>query len=862
MKRMFLVDGSNHAFRVQFALPPRHASDGFPTRVLYGFTLLFQKMLRTWRPDYVVVAFDKGKTFRHDMYPPYKGHRPDMPQDLRQQWDHLPSLVEGFGYKAMTVLGYEADDVLGTLAKQFASPELEVLLVTGDKDFCQLVDDNIKILDEKKNLVIDRAGVIEKFGVPPELVIDVLGLAGDASDNIPGITKVGPKTALKYLLQYGTLEGVLAAGRDGLIKGKTGERVRDEGDNARLSKVLATIALDVPLGLTLEDLEPRGIQGDLMRELFDKWEFGLVARKLLPDVERADLSKHRIATEDDVEAALEAARKESPLHFAPLLGEGDPLAPALAGIAVALGDEGVYIPLSLPGARDAVMAMLADGELPKVGHQVKSLYRVAEAHGGGLAGIVGDTRILDYLLAPHRKAHSLEDQASRNLGHTMGRIRQEDPELKLAADTCEEVNVIRALHARQLPKAEEGQVSVFREIELPLTPILAAMEGRGIRLDVEALAAVEVDIAGRIDVLAEACYEAAGKTFNLRSRHELREVLFDDLKLPPGKKVSDGWSTASTVLEKLVDLHALPGRILEFRSMEKLRSTYLSKLPTWVAADGRIHSNFRQTVAATGRLASADPNLQNIPVRTFEGRRIRQCFVPADGCVFLSADYSQVELRVLAHFCQDPILLEGFRGNIDIHRRTASEVFGIPYDEVDSDRRSAAKAINFGLLYGMSAFRLAGDLAISREQAVTYMEEYFARMPAVSGWIEETKAFVKEHGYVDTLYGRRRVIPEIHSAVYTERMQGEREAVNTRIQGTAADIIKLAMLRVDAALKAEGLRSRILLQVHDELLLEVPQDESLLATMLVSREMQAAASLTVPLAVNTSVGRNWNEAHG
>ncbi|MCB9663483.1 MAG: DNA polymerase I [Alphaproteobacteria bacterium] len=861
MARMLLIDGSNHAFRAQFALPPRHASDGFPTRVLYGFTLLFQKMLRTWKPDYVAVAFDVGRNFREDIYPDYKGHRPEMPEDLRQQWPHLPELVEGFGYAVVSREGFEADDVLGTLAARFGSEDCEVFLVTSDKDFCQLVNDHVQVLDEAKGDTLDAFGVEDKFGVPPERIVDMLALAGDKSDNVPGVQGVGVKTAAKLLTEHGDLDGVLAAAARGDIKGKTGQRLVDEADLARLSKRLVTIATDIDLGLELDDLAPKGLDEDRLRELFDRWEFGLVMRKLLPDQETVDVSRFTAAgTPQAVDAALAGLRKGDLTSVQLSTGEdGAPVGLALGGTE----GGGVWIPWTDEVA-PRLLAVLADPAVAKVGFDTKALDHALHALGSRLEGVTGDVLLLDYLLAPHRRTHGLEDQAARHLAHTLGQAKAAaavdgDP---VAAEAAEIANVTAVLAERLTPKLEEGQARVYTQIELPLVPVLARMERTGIRLDTEAIGGVADDLRGRLEEVEAECHRLAGKPFNVRSRHELRDVLFTDLGLQPSKKVKDGWSTASDVLEKLVDAHPLPEKVLEYRSLDKLIGTYLSKLPDYVAADGRIHTSFNQAVAATGRLSSNDPNLQNIPVRTFEGRRIRACFVPEEGHVFLSADYSQIELRVLAHVTRDPVLLDGFTKGMDIHQRTAVEVFGLDPAEVTQEHRAAAKAINFGLLYGMSAFRLSRDLQIPREQAQAWMDAYFDRMPSVRGWIEATKEACRAQGHVDTLYGRRRVIPEIHSQVFTERAQGEREAVNTVIQGTAADLIKLAMLAVDRALTASGVTARLVLQVHDELLLEVPEAEVEQVRALVAREMEGVAELAVPLVVTTAIGRDWNEAHG
>ncbi len=867
-KTMFLVDGSNHAFRVQFALPPQHASDGFPTRVLYGFTLLFQKMMRTYRPDYCVVSFDSGKTFRHEEYPEYKGHRPEMPEDLRRQWPHLSELVEGFGFRSIQVSGYEADDVLGTLAKRFAGPDLDVYLVTGDKDFCQLIDENTFVLDDSKGKVLKLDDVPGKMGVAADRVIDLLGLAGDSADNIPGVPGIGPKTATKLLTEYGNLEGILEAAKDGKIKGKRGQNLVDHADNARLSARLATIAIDVPIPDTLEDLAPRGMQEAPLREMFDRWEFGMVARKLLPAVDVVNRDAYRaILSDDDLTQMLADVRN------AGLVGLDFRVAGrSWIGVSFAWDGNVVYVPLEARPqvkfdtdlARREVLNVLADPGVKKVGYNLKQALRFCRKAGGELASIAGDIRLLDYVLVAHRRNHNLADIAQRHLGHNLAYVPDTEPLMieDVVQFAAEPAHVALLLHERLQKRLSEGTERVYREIELPLVAVLEDMEDEGIGLDLDLLATVRADIKERVGQAEALCHDLAGRAFKVSSPKEVGVLLFEELGLPVQKRTKTGYSTDSSVLEALREQHALPQAILDFRRLSKLLNTYLKKLPKYVGEDGRIHTTFAQAVAATGRLSSIDPNLQNIPIRTFEGRRIRDCFVPRPGHVFLSCDYSQVELRVLAHYVGAGTLVDSFNAGEDIHRRTASEVWGTPIEQVSSEQRSAAKAINFGLLYGMSAFRLARDLSIERAEAQTYMDDYFGRMPEVAEWIEETKKTCRSQGYVETLYGRRRLIPEIYAKSFNDRAAGEREAVNTRVQGTAADIIKMAMLRVHHALQVHESGAKLLLQVHDELLLEVPRDHLDSVRDLVVTEMMAAADLAVPLVVNAASGENWNQAHG
>jgi len=867
-KKLFLIDGSNHAFRVQFALPPQHASDGFPTRVLYGFTLLFNRMLNRYKPDYCVVSFDHGKSFRHEQLESYKGHRPDMPDDLRRQWEWLTPLVEGFGYKVLAAEGFEADDVIGTIAKQFASDDVQVYIVSSDKDFAQLVDPNIHLVDDSKNKVLSLAQVAEKLGVPPEKVVDMKGLSGDSSDNLPGVPGIGDKTAAKLLAEWGTFDAVLEAAAAGKIKGKRGQNLVEHAETARICRDMARIRTDVELGVTLDELAPQGIQEEPLRDLFDRWEFISVADKLLPTKVAVDKSNYGAVTD---EAALDAL--EADLRAADAIGVAARFdKTTLLGASFATSDRVAYVPLTPRSgvdfdcdvARERVLAWMADEGLPKLVYGAKGLRRELVAAGGDLRGVHGDVRLLDYVLVAHRRTHGLQEIAKRHLNHTLAYVPDEEPLMlsDVVAFAGEPAQLPVILHSKLEKRLADGVRSVYETIELPLVDVLFEMEQNGIVLDVDKIDEIATDLRGRVDEAEKHCHELLGRPFKVGSPKEVAEVLFDELKLTKSKRTKTGFSTDASVLEKLSDEHPLPEAILHWRQLQKLESTYVSTLPTYVADDGRIHTTFNQAVAATGRLSSTDPNLQNIPIRTFEGRRIRDGFVAQEGHVLMSADYSQVELRVLAHCCGSGALVESFSAGEDIHRRTASEVWSVPMDEVTPEQRSAAKAINFGLLYGMSAFRLGRDLEISRTEAQKYMDDYFGRMPEVQGWIDGIKKEAKSNGYVETLYGRRRLIPEIHARSYTERMAGEREAVNTVVQGTAADIIKRAMLRVHAALEASDLGARMLLQVHDELLLEVPKAEVEATKELLVREMMAAAELVVPLVVNVGWGHNWNDAHG
>lgn len=871
-KKLFLIDGSNYAYRVQYALPPQHASDGFPTRTLYGFAQLFQKMMRNYQPDYCAVSFDAGRSFRNEIYAEYKANRKGMPEDMRRQWTWLPKLVEGFGYACKIPEGFEADDVISTLARRLASDDLHVYIVTGDKDFTQLVNDKIFLVDDAKGgQILDASAVVEKMGVAPERVIDLLALSGDTSDNIPGVPGIGQKTAAALLEQWGDLESILAAAARGEIKGKRGEMLVSHAEDARISRRLVAVRDDVPLELSLGDLSPKGVQEAPLRELFERWEFVDLATKLLPPKIAVDKSKYAVVTDDgSLEALLAMIRAAGRCGISLRTTAGRPEDVSLIGVGLALPEVVRYVPLTprhdvrldLAKARMLLFAMLADPLIRKVGYDLKGDLRVMRCLGGDLRGIDGDVMILDYVLVAHRRTHGLSELSKRYLGHSSAFAPETEPLMlkELADFAAEPAHLALLLEERLSRRFESGTRSVYEQIEMPLLPVIAAMEEAGIRVDLGVMERLSADFSAKLSQAEQHCYEILGRPFKIGSPKELGDILFEELGLAKGKKTKTGYSTDASVLEGLD--HPLPRAVLAWRALQKLHSTYLKPLPALVGKDGRLRTVFQQAVAATGRLSSAEPNLQNIPVRTPEGRQIRDAFVAAEGCVLLCADYSQVELRVLAHFCGESPLAASFLKGEDIHTRTASEVWSRPMEEVTPAQRSAAKAINFGILYGMSAHRLSGELGISHEDAQKYMDDYFGRIPQVLLWIEASKERCRELGYVETLYGRRRLIPEIYSKDPGERAAAEREAVNAIVQGTAADIIKIAMVRVSRALAASRSRAKLILQVHDELLLEVPQQELAAIKDLVVREMMQAATLSVPLEVDASWGPDWNRAKG
>ncbi len=916
-KKLFLVDGSNQAFRAHFAIQSdMRAPDGFPTRALFGFTNVLLKLLKDGRPDYMAVVFDQGKSFRNDLYPEYKGTRPDMPEDLRRQWPELAPLCRELGLTALAHEGWEADDIIGTLATRHASPELTVYIVSSDKDFCQLVNENVRIMDVQNARELGPPEVVERWGVPPEKIIDLLSLMGDSSDNVPGVPGVGEKTAVKLLTEHGDLESILArAAAD--PGGKGNKKIAENVDLARLSRKLVTIVTDMPVELGLEDLALRDPQNEALRTRMQRYNFRRLSAQFGPEAapepavapsgqaalfgarpkpaapapseevaaapeappssSRVDRSGYRaIQTADDLAWLVAQLRAAGRFAYDSETTSLDPLVAKHVGMSFCW-DPGfaVYVPIAhtsgpnCPGAMEALLPLLADPTLKKTGQNLKYDLEVLRAVGADLRGLDGDTMLADYLLDVEQK-HGLDEMARRLLGHEMitfketagpyGDRFQEVPIDKATQYAAEDAHVAFLLE-RELPLGPLERV--YRELELPLVPVLADMELAGIGVDVAALEVLGVELDRRIQAFMADLHREAGEPFNVNSTQQLAQILFEKRGLKPLKKTKFGYSTDAATLEALAESGAdpLPGMILAYRELAKLKSTYVDALPRCVAKDGRIHTSFHQAVAATGRLSSNEPNLQNIPVRTDEGRRIRACFTAKPGHVFLSADYSQIELRILAHFCGEGPLVEAYTAGEDIHRRTASEIFGVAQDAVTGEQRRAAKAINFGLIYGMSAFRLARELGIDRRQAQGYMDSYFARYPQVRVYMDGAIARARETGYAETRWGRRRTVRNLESSNQGERGFAERIAMNTPIQGTAADLIKLAMIRVHARLARDLPTCRLLLQVHDELILEVPDDLLEAARAAVVEEMQGVDQLAVPLVVETGQGRTWGEAH-
>ncbi len=888
---LLLVDGSSYLFRAYFALPDLSTATGFPTGAIRGVIGMLRKLAKDYEGSPIAVVFDApGKTFRDALYPEYKANREAMPEDLREQIAPIHDIIRAMGLPLLLVPDVEADDVIGTLAAQATRDKRHVVISTSDKDMAQLVSDHVTLVDTMKEVALDRQGVIAKHGVPPELIIDYLALMGDSVDNIPGVPKVGPKTAAKWLNAYGSLDEVMARADE--IKGKVGENLRESLHFLPLSRELTTIKCDVPMDLGVHDLVPTEPDEDVLREHFERLEF----RSWLEEIgagERPALSEERdytcitdASTLADWVARLTTAdvfafdTETTSLAYmdARLVGFSFSVQPGEAAY-VPVGHDCLGAPpqLTLDEALDQLRPVLEDPNIRKVGQNLKYDMSVLARHGVTLRGVAFDTMLESYVLNSVATRHNMDDLATKYLG--LATVHYEDIAGKGAkqltfnqvdVDTAtdyasEDADITLRLHQRLWPQleADDKLSDVFRNIDMPLIPVLSSMELHGALVDGGLLADQSKEIDARLSELKEETWAIAGEEFNLDSTKQLQEVLYDKLGLPVLKKTPGGKpSTAEPVLVDLARDYELPKVIIEYRSLAKLKSTYTDKLPLQInQKSGRIHTSYHQAVAATGRLSSSDPNLQNIPIRTAEGRRIRQAFVAPQGMKILAADYSQIELRIMAHLSGDAALKRAFEQGLDIHRATAAEVFDVSPTDVSDDQRRSAKAINFGLIYGMSAFGLGNQLGISRTLAGEYIDRYFERYPGVRQYMDETRALAHERGYVETVFGRRLYLPEINSKNVPRRQGAERTAINAPMQGTAADIIKRAMISVHAFLKDADLDATMIMQVHDELVFEVAQADVDALDAEVARIMEGAAELAVPLVVDRGVGSNWDEAH-
>ncbi len=864
--RLFLIDASGYVYRAFHALPALNTSRGLPTNATLGFANMLAKLLRIEKPDYLAVVFDTpGETFRDAMFAEYKQHRAPMPDELRPQIPYIRRLVAALRLPVVEEPGVEADDVLGTLATLAEAQDLDTVIVTADKDMMQIVSERTTLLDEMRNRRFGIAEVRERFGVDPPLVPDVLGLMGDSIDNIPGVTGIGQKTASALVAQLGPVEAILSRLDDVERSGLRGaKKVRDtlaaEADIAKLSKDLATIRRDVPVPLELERLRWPGADVETLRPLLTELEFMALLRELVPTglVASIAVERREVSAAKDVVAVVGALAKEPQVSVYCVLDSPRATVARMTAVVLA-GTAGPPVVVTSPEAPDTLTALaplLSDLAITKLGDDLKAL-RVALARRRlALAGPTLDFGLASYCLNPSQPVHATASLAHELLGDPL--IPGGDP-VEAACRGARAAHALRPLVEERLAAA--GMERLYRELELPLAETLAAMELAGIVVDTVRLGALSDELAHGLARVIGEIYELAGGEFNIGSPIQLRDVLFDRLKLSTKgvRKTKTGLSTDVDVLTKLAAEHPLPAKILEYRQLAKMKSTYVDALPGIIdPATGRIHTSFNQTVAATGRLSSSDPNLQNIPIRTEEGRRIRAAFVAGPGCRLLSADYSQIELRVLAHLANDPALIEAFTRGEDIHARTAADVFGrLPV----ADGRRLAKVINYGIVYGMGPARAARELGVSMKEAETYIRDYFARYAGVRTYLDATIAEARVKGYVTTVLGRRRYLPELGARDPGVRQFAERAATNTPIQGSAADLIKLAMLEVRRRLLEAGCRAQMLLQVHDELVLEVPRDELDTVRQMVREAMEGVWSLKVPLRVDVHDGADWAEAH-
>jgi DNA polymerase-1 len=891
--RLGLIDGSALAYRSYFAFirSPLMSSRGENTSAPYGFANTVLKILREDRPDYLVIAFDtSAPTFRHEIYEEYKSTRLKMPDELADSLPAIHELVAALRIPVLRQDGIEADDLIGTLALAGERAGMNVVIYSGDKDFCQLVTDRVRILRPKgggDDVLIGPAGVVEWMGVPPERIVDLLALMGDTSDHVPGVPGIGEKTALKLLAEHETLEAVLDHSVS--IPGKLGERLRENRASAELSRRLVTIRTDVPIELDWARFRPGEPDRSALVSLFRHLEFKRLIDQFALEPEKPSATIRCLSSLDEVAAALPRWRAATRLGLAITPSPRSFLDADLVGLAVsAAPGEASYLPLAhevllgsedpnlpLAGVLDAVRPLLENPDLPKVAHDVKTLSGVLLGHGITLRGAGNDPMLAAYLLDPGQAGYSIEALALAELDVRMvsveeltgsGKERRELWQLD-AGRVKEHVGaaaelVLRLNDRYRLRLTEHALLDLYEEVELPLASVILGMERRGILLDPELFSRMGRELSSEMARLEGELHACAGRAFNVNSTLQLRSILFDELRLPRGRTGKSGPSTDSDVLEKLADLHPLPRLILEYRLAAKLLTTYVEALPRLVRADtGRVHTSFHQAVTATGRLSSSDPNLQNIPIRTEAGRRIREGFIAQPGWRLLSADYSQVELRVLASICGDANLIEAFETGIDVHRHTASKLFSVELDEVTPDMRARAKAVNFGVIYGQGPRGLSEVLKIPPKMAKEFIDSYFERYAAVRGFKEDVLGRARKDGYVTTLLGRRRYVPEIHSDQHQRRAYAERTAVNTVIQGTAADLIKIAMVRIARGLHAQRLRSAMLLTVHDELVFEAPPEEETRLETIVREEMAGALELRVPLVVDSGWGRNWLEAH-
>ncbi|CUQ66610.1 DNA polymerase I [Candidatus Nitrospira inopinata] len=874
---LYLIDGSAYIYRAFFALPPLNNSKGLQTNAVYGFTTMLLKILRERQPDDVAVAFDeKGPTLRHEEFKEYKAQRPPMPDAMQAQIPYIHRVVEALAIPVLRQPGYEADDLIGTLARKAEQAGYDVVIVTGDKDMFQLLSPHVRIYDPVKDKWFGEAECIERFGVEPARVVEIMGLMGDATDNIPGVKGIGEKTAMKLIAQFGTIDELLRR-IDEVTPARTKTLLIEQADQARLSRSLATIKTDCPIDFDQAALRVKPPHMDRLNELLRELEF----TSLLKSVQASDESSgtKRTATaliesERAARAFVESLPVGAPLAVHCLLTGGSPWHADAQGIALSTGDHTAYIPLDVHEYMRPITTLLHEPTRTKATHDLKAVLLAFHRIGITLAAPYFDTMVADYLLHPNRRDHQLDTLALELLNHRIGGSPRKQAEptslFEPAAGSSEQAAESASVIAKITPilldqLKEQGSLTLFEDVEMPLVPVLVEIERNGFLVDVEALHALSKELERELDGMMHTIAGLAGGEFNINSPKQLAAVLFDKLGLKPIRKTKTGYSTDEDTLTQLATQHELPAQILNYRSLSKLKSTYVDALPELIHPETkRLHTSLNQTVAATGRLSSTDPNLQNIPVKGEYGLRIREAFIAPKGHHLLCADYSQIEPRILAHLSQDPRLLAVFAKGEDIHMATAMEIFDRPAGQITREMRRAAKTVVFGIVYGISPFGLSQNIGVSQTEAKQYIDTFFEKFPAVRALMDRNIAEGREKGYTTTILGRRRPIPELQSNDPTQRGFGERMAVNSPIQGSAADLIKVAMINVHRALHRDLPHVKMILQVHDELIFEVPDHDSDEAKRLVKHEMEAVGQqlgLSVPLKVDLGVGKNWRAAH-
>ncbi|MBF8268641.1 MAG: polI [Gammaproteobacteria bacterium] len=901
-KTLLLIDGSYYLFRAYFATQGQGLTNsrGEPTGAIFGVINMLNRTTEDVQPDYIAVVFDaKGKTFRHDVYPEYKANRPPAPEDLVRQIAPIHDLIRARGVPLLVIDGVEADDVIATLALAADQQGLATVIASGDKDLAQIVSANIHLINTMDNTRLDPSGVKDKFGVPPERIVDYLALVGDSVDNVPGVPKVGPKTAAKWLAEYGSLAGVIE--HAAAIPGKVGESLRASLDQLPLSAQLVTLKTDVALPVTPDRLVPEKPDLDRLAEQYRRWEFRNLLAKLqqnpnaaapapaAPAMTPAVAVYETILTDADLDRWLRKLATAELIALDTETTSLDYMAAELVGISFSIQPHtAAYIPLghAYPGCPaqldrgrvlEKLRPLLESASVRKLGHNLKYDRSVLLNHGITLNGIAHDTMLQSYILDSTATRHDMDTLAKKYLDYdtihyedVAGKGAKQIPFAAVTVETAtryaaEDADITLRLHQYFWPRLTQhgGLHNVYQTIEMPLLEVLSRMERNGVLIDAAVLRRQSVELTQEMLRIEQAAYATAGQSFNMSSPKQIQAILYEQMQLPVLVRTPKGQpSTEESVLQDLAQEYELPRLILDYRSLSKLKTTYTDKLPQQISKlTGRVHASFHQAVASTGRLSSSDPNLQNIPIRSGAGRKIRQAFIANPGCKILSADYSQIELRIMAHLSEDASLLAAFNQNLDIHRRTAAEIFAVSLEAVSEDQRRAAKAINFGLIYGMSPFGLAKQLGIGRAEAKEYVDRYFARYPAVRKFMEQTKLAAHDLGYVETVFNRRLYLPEINSRNSARRQYAERTAINAPMQGTAADIIKIAMIAIDKHLSGLNHDVRMIMQVHDELVFEVATEKITEIQDLIRHDMEGAAQLRVPLVVDIGIGENWDKAH-